>query len=166
MRDVPIYTVLVQYTYPLFRNNNIYVNLFHLTMFFIKHTSGTCVCNYYYYCWRCFIFLLSLSPSLLENNSRIQVLFIYRYSVHWSLILSGYIVVDHRRTVHFRQDITYIMFHIVWIINTTDHVRVYLRWNLKTSLILWSPYKLTTARRLYRDSRVIFEWWYWFAYVS
>lgn len=47
----------------------IYVKLFHLTMFFIKHTSATCVCNYYY-CQRCFISLhtLSIYLPLFENN--------------------------------------------------------------------------------------------------
>jgi hypothetical protein len=49
---------------------------------------------------------LFLSHSLSENNREIRVLLMCCYSVHRSLILSGYIVVvfDHRRTVNFRQD--------------------------------------------------------------
>jgi len=74
MRDV--YTVLVLYTYALSRNNNIYVKLFHLTMFFIKHTSGTtCVCAIIIIIVGDVLFLysFSLSENKLEDSSIVYV---------------------------------------------------------------------------------------------
>jgi len=109
------------------------------------------------------LFSYSLSlPLSLKITSRIRVLFIYRYSIHWSLILRGYIVVGRRRTVHFRQDITY-MFHIVRIIST-DHVHELS--SLKSTNIAEIVIALQAGDITNIVSRVIFESWYWFGYVN
>lgn len=168
MRDV--YTVLILYTYALCSAIIIYMWSYFTWRCFslsIRVVRRVCVqllllllAMFYF-----FTLFVSVSVSLsLKITSRIRVLFMYRYrrySIHWSLILSGYIVVvfDHRRTVHFRQDKTYrYMLHFVCIINATVHVSGYLRWNLQISLML-SSCNLTT-RRLDRLLRVFFKLWY------
>jgi len=81
----------------------------------------------------------------------------YCYSVHRSLILSGYIVVvfNYRRTVNFRQDHTrtYTYHCVNHISAATDHARGYLRSlksvNITDVIVAQAENKEITSRMIY-----------------